>query len=253
MKETLDQMTNMPSNANGERILVYGHDTIVFKAVDGENYAIIEDRPLFDKTETKNKVLKTNDFPLQAGRVAKIIGLRADHNIKFAERRDILAFEQFAQITVNIEDKDYSNIPLFDLLPYNRVDSGSYTSYQDLLNKVTQLSTDPGTPATGQLWYNTTTGLLKYNSAGGVVVIPQETAEQFNVLALDTKFKQLGRPIDPPHDGKIDLGFKSALKDKRTDDITVYGQKFGGNIVEGNPPVMYVKISWVGELIRTAR
>ncbi len=250
----LSKLTDVPSNAVAERVLWYGHDTIYFKGSGANNNAVLTKQNLFDPTITKHRVLRTDTFPLTSGRVLKILGLRVTHNLKFENPNDLALFEEYAKITLNIENKDYTDLPVFDLLPYNRVNQGSQSSYKELLSQVNQVATDPGTPGTNQIWYNTTTGLLKMNTAGGVIVIPDNVVENYNVLALNQKFKQLGNTIDPPHNGYIEITFDPVIENKKTADISKFGDKFGGSLIDSSDsPVMWIKVSYVAELIRTVK
>lgn len=252
MTNEFDALTSTPADAKAERVLWYGHDTVIIKKEEGENYGILRAEQLFNNNDKKNSIFRTNVFPLTSGRVVKIIGLRVTHNIKFANNSDIVAFEEFAKIGVKVENKEYSNIPVFDLLPYNRVQGGTVSKMSDIISSVNNVDTDPVAPADNEIWYNTTSGLLKMKTATNVIVIPTETAENYNLLALNQKFKQLGQAIVPPHNGLIELEFDPSLKDAKTDNINVYGQKFGSGIVDGaDSPIMWVKIAYVGELIRT--
>lgn len=252
MTNEFDALTSTPADAKAERVLWYGHDTVIIRKEDGENYGILRAEALFDNTIQKRKPFRTNVFPLTSGRVVKIIGLRVTHNIKFANDSDIVAFEEFANLGVKVENKEYSDIPLFDLLPYNRVQGGAVSKMSDIISSVNNVDTDPVAPADNEIWYNTTTGLLKMKTATNVIVIPTETAENYNLLALNQKFKQLGQAIVPPHNGLIELKFDPSLVDAKTDNIDVYGQRFGNGVVDGaNSPIMWVKIAYVGELIRT--
>lgn len=253
MNNELNKLTDMPADSVAEKIFYYGHDTILFPAGSGGN-AILESKPLFNATDKKSKVFKTNDFPLSSGRVARILGLRFTHNFVFAENADLIAFEEFATIKQNIEDKDYSGIPVFDLLPYNRVNSGKISSYREFINSIQQVATDPVAPADHETWYNTDTGLVKYFNGTSNVVIPQQFVEQYQVLALNGKFKSLGKPIDPPHDGQIDFTFEPGLKDAVLLNVAANGTKFGANIYDSSDsPLFWGKVSWYGELIRKTR
>lgn len=250
----LSKLTDVPSNSVAERVLWYGHDTIFFKGSGSNNNAVITKQNLFDPTITKNRALRTDTFPLTSGRVIRILGLRVTHNLKFKDPNDLVLFEEFAKITLNIENKDYTDLPIFDLLPYNRVNQGAKISYKELLSQVNQVASDPGTPGTNQIWFNTTTGLLKMNTSGGVIVIPDNVVENYNVLALNQKFKQLGNTIDPPHNGQITLAFDPVIQNKETDDITKFGYKFGGSLIDSNDsPVMWIKVSYVSEIIRPVK
>jgi len=252
MTNEFDRATGMPVGSKAERTFWYGHDTILLKNISSsDKFAIIEKEEIFKRNSGKSRALQTNAFPLESGRIAQILGLRVDHNITFADDRQLAAFEQYAMIDVEVEDKSYSPIPILDLLPYNRTVTGGKTSYRELLTNIPNVATDPTTPETNDIWYNTTTGLLKVKIGSAVKVIPQTVAENFNVLALNGKYKALFSPIVPPHDGKIEFDFDPLLKGIKTADATIFGTTFGKGIVDdANTPVFYIKVSWFGEIIR---
>lgn len=143
MKNEFDAMSQQPENAKAERVLLYGHDTIVLKQIsDTDDFAVIGKELIFDRSY-KHNVLKTNSFPLESGRLAKIIGMRVSTNLKFDNAGDELAFYEYAQIKVNIEDKDYSPIPLVDLIPFNFTPANTYVGGEQKYKKLAQAIIPP--------------------------------------------------------------------------------------------------------------
>jgi|GEM_PF-4150404 len=255
MRNRLDEISNMPAGAIAEDVMWYGHDTIILKNISSTSpYAVLDSANLFLYGSGKHQALQTNSFPLDSGRIASIQALRVTHNIKFEDPEGLNLFEEFARLKVKIEDKDYTDIPIFDLLPYNRVNVGESSNYNELINSVQQVATDPVAPEDNEIWYNTATGLLKMFNGTSAVVIPHEFRTQYSALALNGKFKALGQPIDPPHSGKIELVFDPKIKELKTKDATKYGSKFGAGIVDAEDTrVFWIKIAWYGKLIRTTR
>lgn len=247
LREFKENFGKRQPDQNAEKIPVYGYDTLLF-AKDGNNdYAVIKRQQIFNPADKKLEHLKSNDFPL-LDRPITITGMSVTHNIKLSEPKRLPAFEQLAKIKVNINDVDYSDIPLATLLRYNRIPVGSETAAWDIISKVSNVATDPVSPADGQVWYNTASKELKLyvNSTVGKVVL---NAVQEELNALQEKggnYSVLADEIDLPVNGKIKLTFDPSLENLVTTSIA----KDGVDIANDGNKYFYIIIAYFGYVVR---
>lgn len=219
----LSKFGTMPENAKAEDTFQYIWDTIILKNTSESVGASINRQTIFDPRNSRAKVLNNETLPLTQGRIIRLEALRITHNIKFTYPQQFHVLEEFSRINVNIEDKDYTPMPLHHFLPYNRIAFGSYgtTSY------IT------GVPPTQTINYDNP--LMEQIASG-----------------KDAGFTKLYRPIEVPESGKITLEFIPGAEDLVTSVITKSnGVTFGSNIVDSaNSPVQYIKFEFVGRLVR---
>lgn len=251
----LDAMNIRKPNTDAEHIAMYGWDTLIWtKKSENEDFAVIGSANLFDAREKKHEILKTNDFPLANGKVPQILGLAVKTNIRPADLKNLLPFENNSRISVNIEDTDYSDLPIAHLLQYNRVAVGSNGSIYDITSEVEQLASDPVSPSANQVWYNTTTGQLKIRKGTVNVILPSEIWDNNLVFLKPGDFTALIQPIDPPHQGTTRFQFKPGVQNMITASVEEYGAKFGAGVVDSiDSPVFYLQIMWVGDVIRAKK
>jgi len=250
----IENLNQRPADAIAEDIQIFGHDTLIFKKKsETEDYAIINGSKFFNPADKKSEILKTNDFPLENGRVAKILGLNIIHNIVPADMSQLTPFEIGSLLKVNIEDTDYSSIPLQFLLRYSRVPVGKRTMNGNIINQVQNLSSDPGVPASNEIWYNTTTKQLKYKPASSSpILIDYATTEIDKLTEKGGSYSMLPRPIDPPHIGKIRFDFVSGVPSLQTNSVEKYGHRFGAGVIDNvDSPVFFIQLQYFGVLIRT--
>jgi len=247
MREYLDTFGKRQADQNIERIPFYGFDTLLFAQEGTNDYAVIKRQKIFNPSDKKSDHLKTNDFPLFQ-RACTITGMSAVHNISFPNPTKLAAFENLAKIKVNINDVDYSDIPLSTLLRYNRVPVGSEAAAFDIISKVPNLAADPASPANNEIWYNTTTKQLKlYAGASVGTVILNSTVQELNSLQYKGgNYSVLQEEIKMPEGGKISLTFDPSLENLITDSIN----KYGSEIANDGKKYFYIIISYFGFIDR---
>lgn len=103
--------------AVAERISNYEWDTITYTGASG---ATVTNQDLFIAPKKTSPILQSNAFPLGIGRAMKLTGLHIEHNLRFANPQTLHAFESFSRLTFNLDDVDYSPLPIGYFLSYNR-------------------------------------------------------------------------------------------------------------------------------------
>ena len=204
-------------DADREYIPHYAWDTIVLHQTDATNKkATLQKQRLFEPGVAKKNVLKNTEFPLPEGKVFQITHMRIDHNINMDDPQTQALLENYGMLTWVIEDKKYSPMPISQFLNYNRHINGGHTL-------------DNGTPASH------------------VDVINQLTGK-------DGSFSKLPQPITLPYKGQIELEFDPGIAGAQTKEIDgALAAHFGKGVVDSqDSPVMYLKVTFLGNLLRQA-
>lgn len=247
----MDEATKRPQNAVADDILYYGWDTIIFKKnSDNEDYAYLKKSSLFNASDKKSDILKTNDFPMEGGRLAQIIGLSVTHNIVPENEANIVPFEIASYLTLNVDDVDYSHIPLKTLLTYNRVPLGKKERVDGFVNQFESRTDDPASPSANQVWFRSDLNKLYVRKGSVNVPVDFESQTRFEVLPKGGEWTKLLKPIEPPHQGKFKMNFEP-VSNIKTASVEKYGHKFGAGIVDSiDSPVFFIQVMYVAQLIR---
>ena len=216
----MTEMSNLgrkPKDAKQEYIPHYAWDTIILNQTDATNKkATLQKHRLFEPGVAKKNVLKNTEFPLPEGKAFQITHMRIEHNINMDDPQSQALFESFGNIKWVIEDKNYSPMPISQFLSYNRHLNGGH-------------SIDNGTPVSK------------------VDVVNQVTGK-------DGSFSRLPQPITLPYKGQIELEFDPGIVGALTKEIEgAFAAHFGKGVVDSqDSPVMYMKFTFLGNLLRQA-
>lgn len=223
MDNTLIDMMNKhgkpQTDASAERILQQEHDTFIVKA--GEP---LTGGQLFT-TAFANKLKRSNSLPFPYGRIATLIALGIEHNVRYVDANTQKAFEAFSTIKVSIESKEYSPTPIAQHIGYKRVE------------RVTINQENTGTDA-APVW-----------------ATKSRTIESESVATNMNGVPALLEPLDLPHAGSMEMLFVNAVANQPTDPNgglsgKVVREMFGTEGIDENAKYYFVRFNYVTRMVR---